>query len=813
MKFLKFCGSAPPILAATLCAFATAPLTSSVYGAESDSSGTIEEIVVTSRRRAESQQDVPLAVTAFTSEDIERINPDTLRDIDGRMPNVFIGRQTAGPQMGAIYIRGLGYADVEKNIPPAVGVIVDGVYQGTNTGQLIDMFDVEQVEVNRGPQGVLFGKNTTGGTIVVKRVQPEFNEWGFSVAGELGNFDKQDLKARVNIPLVDDKLALKIGGILKERDGYYDNINTGKSAGDIDYSSATFALKWAPADNFVATLTYDYLKDRSDSVAMDARYNGDDPWVNENDFDAQTKYDQDMLGLVMDWDIGGMTLSSITGWVDSSDWVQQDFDSATLTSIDDSVSPVIAPEPLAQLHTLRDQTYKQFSQELRLSGSFNENWHFNVGGFYWDAEITNQQTTNAIAQLGNFTLAPGYPFGPQTCPEFGALDGTGTVPGFLFPHPILGDAYCQTPYIPDPTGELGDFRTPVFSVQDFSEDVKSWALFGSVDWDVTDNFELSAGLRYIDEKKDMTNNFTALAPPPPAGFPVDESDSWDDVILRFTANWALTDNNRLYFSYADGFRSGGYASRANNPNQLTYDPEDVTTYEVGSKNDFMEGRLRLNGTFFYTDMKDQQYGVVLQDPFQAPGTNTVVNNADKTEILGFEVDMTALIGEYFSLVGQVGIQDAERKSYEEDCTRVPVPPLGTAGGPGTTCPDTIVLPAQQLPRAPDWNWSLTGIWDQQFGGTRMNASLTVRGQDDFVISSNLLTGESTVAQDGYTLVDGRIALEWGLNGGDDRLTVALYGRNLGDKEYKDYELPLGDTGGFQGWGPPRTYALEVRWDH
>jgi iron complex outermembrane receptor protein len=808
MRILKLSGSAQPILAATLCAFAAAPLTSTAYGAESDTGGTIEEIVVTSRRRAESQQDVPLAVTAFNSDDIERISPDTLRDIDGRMPNVFIGRQTAGPQMGAIFIRGLGYADVEKNIPPAVGVIVDGIYQGTNTGQLIDMFDVEQVEVNRGPQGVLFGKNTTGGTIVVKRVQPEFNEWGFNIAGELGNYDRQDLKARVNIPLVDDRLALKVGGIVKERAGFYDNINTGESAGDIDYSSATFALKWQPADSFVATLTYDYLKDRSDSVAMDARYNGDDPWVNENDWDAQTKYDQDMFGLVMDWDIGGMTLSSITGWVDSADRVEQDFDSATLASIDDDVSPPIAPQPLAQLHTIRDATYKQFSQELRLAGSFSDNWHFNVGGFYWDAEITNEQTTNAIAQLQNFAA-------PAGCDVFGALDPANPFAGFLIPHPVLGDAYCQTPYLPTPGGDFGPFETLGFSVQDLAEDIQSWALFGSVDWDVTDSFELSAGLRYIDEEKDFRNNYTAVAPPPPPGFPVNESDSWDDVILRFTANWAVTDNNRLYFSYADGFRSGGFASRANQVDQLTFDPEDVTTYEVGSKNDFMEGKLRLNATFFYTDMKDQQYGVVLQDPFNAPGTNTVVNNADKTEILGFEVDMTALIGDYFTLVGQVGIQDAERKGYDEECGRVPVGPLGTAGIPGVPpCEgDTISLPAQQLPRAPDWNWSLTGIWDQQFGGTRMNASLTVRGQDDFIIANNLVTGETTVAQDGYTLLDARIALEWRLNQGQDRLTVGLYGRNLTDEEYKDYELPLGDTGGFQGWGPPRHYALEVRWDH
>jgi iron complex outermembrane receptor protein len=340
-------------------------------------------------------------------------------------------------------------------------------------------------------------------------------------------------------------------------------------------------------------------------------------------------------------------------------------------------------------------------------------------------------------------------------------------------------------------------------------------VFGSVDWDVTDNLELSAGLRYIDEKKKMTNNFTALAPPPPQGFPVNESDSWDDVILRFTANWAVTDENRLYFSYADGFRSGGYASRANRIDQLTYQPEDVTTYEVGSKNDFMAGKLRLNGTFFYTDMKDQQYGVVIQDPFNAPGTNTVVNNADKTEIIGFEVDATALIGEYFTLVGQVGIQDAERKGYDELCNRVPVGPLGTAGIPGLApCDgDTISLPAQDLPRAPNWNWSLTGIWDQQFGRTRMNASLTVRSQDDFIITNNLVTGDSDITQDGYTLVDARIALAWSFNDGQDNLTVALYGRNLGDEEYKDYELALGDTGGFQGWGPPRHYALELRWDH
>ena len=792
MRLPILSGSVPPILAAIVCAFG-APVASTALAASADTSGSIEEIVVTSRRREESSQDIPLAVTAFGQEDIDRIKPDTLRDMDGQMPNVFIGAQTAGPSMGAVFIRGLGYQDVEKNIPPAVGLIIDDVFLGTNTGQLIDMFDVEQMEVNRGPQGVLYGKNTTGGTIVVKRVRPEFNEWGFDVAGEVGNYDRLNLKGRINIPIVDDKLALKLGAILKERDGFYDNITTGDSAGDVDYQSYTAALRWAPTEAFQATLTYDRLKDRSDSVAMDARYNGDDPFVNENDWDAQTKYDQDMLGLVMDWDINeNLTLSSITGWIDSEDYVEQDFDSATLTSIDDDVSPIIAPEPLAQLHTIRDSTYEQFSQELRLAGNFTDSVRFTAGGFYWDSEINLDQTTNAIAQLANFTQAPGFPGGPQTCAQFGDFV-TGLVPGFIFPHQTQGNAYCTTPYAPDPSGDFGPWLTGL-SLQDAAEKIKSYALFGSVDWDVTDTLELSGGLRYIDEEKTFRNNYTSAGLPPPAGFPVADKASWDDVIFRFTANWAVADDNRLYFAYSEGFRSGGFSIRANNPDQLTYEPEDVKSYEIGSKNDFLEGRLRLNATAFFTDMKGGQWGSVIQDPFQAPGTNTVINNSNKTEIKGIEFDGVALLGDYFTLVGQVGFQDAERKAYLEDSSRVGVGPLGTAGDGSP-----ILLPDQTLARTPDWNWSLAGIFDRQFGRTGVNASVMVRGQDDFSIVTNVLTGESTFGQEGYTLVDARLALYWNLNSGDV-IQASLFGKNLGDKEFKEFELPLGDTGGFQGWG-------------
>ncbi|NJN52759.1 MAG: TonB-dependent receptor plug domain-containing protein [Gammaproteobacteria bacterium] len=184
-----------------------------------DRSGVVEEIVVTTRRQEESVQDVPVSVTVFGEEQIEQIKPTTLRDFDGLAPNVYIGMNTAGPGASALFIRGVGYADIEKTQSPQVGVIVDGIQMGSSTGQLVDTFDVASIEINRGPQGVLFGKNTIGGNIIVNRTKPEFNEFGIKVSAESGNYSSQTYKARVNLPIVDDVMALKIGATQRERDG------------------------------------------------------------------------------------------------------------------------------------------------------------------------------------------------------------------------------------------------------------------------------------------------------------------------------------------------------------------------------------------------------------------------------------------------------------------------------------------------------------------------------------------------------------------------------------------------------------------
>ncbi len=362
-----------PMMGGMLLAGAPAAIAADASQAQQNSRA-IEETIVSARRTAESIQDVPLAVSAFTEEDISRVAPRTLRDFDGMMPNVSIGMNTAGPSAGAIFIRGIGYADIEKTQSPAVSVIIDGVQQGSSTGQLVDTFDVAQIEVLRGPQGVLQGKNTTGGAIVVNRIRPEFNEVNWATSLQVGSYDERQIKARVNIPLIDDTLAMSVSGITKDREGFYRNRTRGDDAGRIDYDSARIALLWQPTDTFSAYFNYDYIKDRGDIPPQDPRYNGRDPFENEANFDEFQRYDVDSFSLNLEWELPFGTLESITGLQYADDDVGQDFDGSTRRT---------TASPIVQLHTLREQEYEQFSEELKLSGKlFSDNIGYTVGLFY-----------------------------------------------------------------------------------------------------------------------------------------------------------------------------------------------------------------------------------------------------------------------------------------------------------------------------------------------------------------------------------------------------------------------------------------------
>ena len=796
----------------------------SAGAAEPDKQGTvpaasktagIEEIIVTSRREEESIQDVPIAVSAFTPKDLERIAPYTLVDMDGLMPNVVINQQTAGPSMGAIFIRGIGTADVEKTTPPQVGVVVDGIFQGTNTGQIIDMFDIEQIEVNRGPQGVLYGKNTTGGTIVVRRSQPVFNELKYKVSAEGGDFNEQLYKAKVNVPLIDDKLALKIGGMSSQRDGVYRNTTRQTDDGNIDYKTATAALKWQPVDELTATLSYDNIDDTGNfGIPNDPIVNGNNPWKTQANLKQTIKYNVDTWGLNVQWDLGGATLESITGYVDSKDIVQQDFDNSTLATI---------AIPLPQLHTLRNQNFSQTSEELRLSGELIKNVTYTVGALYFNTNLDFGQGTNQVLQLpygaGGFGLPP---IPGATCETFGLHSN---------PIPGVGSALCQT-------NGIGSWQ--VTNQQDLSK-----SLYGSINYQLTDRLQLTGGLRRIQQNISFsTEGFYpatipagSIQPPhgpsstlpcggPPCPFPIDSNNDWNKTIAEATVTFNVTDMNMVYARYAQGFRSGGYSNRGNDPAFLSFSPETADAYEIGSKNEFFDHKLQLNLTGFYTQIHDVQFGTVVTTTGVPPGTNTIVNNSSgDVETFGFEMQSTWLINDLFSLIATYGYQDNKSDKFSLSSQRLPFNPGGSAcnpvNNPGlfpafppsktpNNCP-SIELGGGDFARAPKYNYSVTGVYTQDFGPYSVSLNVTSHGVDDYFINGRATSGGASVEQKAYSLVDARAAVQWNMNDGN-LLRLSLVGKNLNEKEYIQEDLPLGN-GGFTGWGPPRTIALELLYQH
>ncbi len=798
MRFLRNSVALAGLLA-LVGGFGSGGYSAAAWAQQQDASGLIEEVVVTSRRRQESQQDVPLSVTAFGAEQIEQLKPQTLRDFDGLAPNVYLGMNTAGPGASALYIRGIGYSDIEKTQSPQVGVIVDGIQMGSSTGQLIDVFDVESIEVNRGPQGVLFGKNTIGGNIVVNRVRPQFNEFGVKVAGEIGNYDSRILKGRVNIPLVDDTLALKVGAIMRERDGFYDNVTLGDSAGDVDFSSQTLALRWAPSDKFDAILTYDRIKDRGQIPPQDPRFNGDDPFENLADKKEPMWYDVDQVGLRAEWELpNGYVLNAITAWHSGDDLVNQDFDGGAIDG---------GATPFAQLHTLRDQEFDVFTQEIRLSGDFTDNVDFLVGFYYFSSNLEFQQNTNNVLQLPPVALSPALVGLPCAVIGSPAITGLG-----LRANPGIGDALCQFPN--------------ARSIQRAGEDVKSIALFGAINWRPTDNLELSFGARYISEDKDaynsyfdytdgtfdttpVTQEFNFAGRPERAGVAYDVSDSWDDVILLASATWAITEQNRAYVSYSEGFRSGGFSIRsARDPSEAAFQPEDAFQLEAGLKNEFFDRRLRLNAAYFYLERDGSQFSSIIPlPPGSIPGTTTIINNGGTSEYSGVELESQWLINDNFTLVVNGGILDVKNQAFTIDCSILD----GCATGvPGVTDPAGTLrtLGGNDDSRQPDWNVSVTLAFDRQVGPGRFSANVGWKKVGNFLLVNTGGGADQRLFEGGYFGLDARVAYEWALaNGGT--VSIAAFGKNLTDEQWREQALFLGGfRTGFQGWGAPQTYAVE-----
>ena len=721
--------------------------------------GALEEIVVTAQHREERAQDIAVQVTTLTADMIEKTFARDMKDIGGLAPNLIID-PIFGPNTAAISIRGVQLNDGEKSFDPAVAVYLDGVYLATTTGALLHMWDAESVEILRGPQGTMFGRNTIGGLVHVKRARPT-GEWGGRAQITYGRFDAFDAKATLNLPsILDDTLDTKVSFIRRTGGGYFENITRNVDEGNTDFTGVTAMAVWRPSNDLTVDLIYEYIDDETPSLPLTSLAADGDLFCNavpgigdagcgrppsDVDFHRKTRtslaqnafLETHAVTLKTSYDINpDHSIEGVFGW--------RDTDEFAITEWDGVEADLFSTE--------RPQNLEQFSAELRWHGNFLDDRLTSVlGGYFFHSTYSLRQTVISPAFFGG-----------------------------------LGPEVVQLP--------------------EFDQETDSFAIFGQVDFDVTEQITLTLGGRYLDEQKsacgssrivdratDTTFFGTAfgdckdpVAPlaetflDPVTGeiVPVQGKESW----TKFTPRIGLTyhfDQGIAFATYSEGFRSGGYNGRATSPDTLgPYDPEKVTSIEAGFKTDWFDNRLQFNVVGFLTDYKNKQEDVVFPDP--AGSTVTLVQNAATAEINGVEIEARAIPVSGLTLGGSLGYLDASFNEWT-------VP--GLDGNP-------VDKSGFELRRAPQWSANFNALYEYQLPNEHFLAfTANVTHRSSYYVNANTVTAApEPVGRNGATTT-----LDLSANYETDRWRFSVFGKNITGEDYFLHVLDVGTN--FVAAGP------------
>jgi len=723
------------------------------------------DIIVTAQRRAQNIQDVPISMTAISAETLRSRSTRDVSEAIAFVPNVAVTAGPNGGDDGGFFIRGVGQLDNSIAVDPGVGVYVDDIYIARLQASSVNVLDLERLEVLRGPQGTLFGRNTIGGAISLVTAQPEFDKVSVAAIGTYGSRDRADFSAAVNVPL-SDVLAVRATGFTRNQRGWGTNVYTGASFGNISDVGGRLKLRFEPSDSFSVTLSGDYLMGRgSPSHQILLGYNRNagivvprppqfggpffragvsptgvplpldagndrsaDRSLNFASVPARNDIDNGGISLNITGDLGGITLKSITGWRRYIESTFNDFDSTGYVLYDNS-------------NVLRQQ---QISQELQFSGRIGNRAEFLVGLFYFGENANNRV---------------------DLC--------TGT------DQPRLVNRCLR-------------------SRNNISLKVDSFAAFGQASWDITDWLNLFAGVRWTTETKMQQNDsvldnldrvVTVLPPiaiPAPGTIRValpftQVSNTFNAVTPRFGFNVALADRIKLYGSYAEGFKSGGFTGRPSSSIILPFDPETVQTFEAGVKAEFFDRLLRVNASVFQSDYKNQQLLV-----FTATSGLFETRNAGDSRIRGFELEVDANITKQLSLRGSVGHLNARYITLSPQVANV-----------------TLATP---LPLTPEWTYSLSGEYRQplgeKVGELRLRADWQYRSEVSFQLEADPLE-----RQRGYGLLN--LRMTWVLP--DDRFQIAAFGTNVTNTDYltNAQDTLVGNGTAFGGVGRPAEWGIEM----
>jgi iron complex outermembrane receptor protein len=604
------------LAAATLAIIAAPPaVLAQSAGGDADGASAIEEIIVTAQRREQLLQEVPMAISAFSGADLEALQADNLDSLQGAVPNLNLVQGRGSNSSVNAFIRGVGQPDALQSFDPAVGVYLDDVYMSRIQGALFKLYDIERVEVLRGPQGTLYGKNTPGGAIrlITKTPGDEFEAQVGVLAGDYG---RQQARARISGP-VTDNFAAGFSVLYDTRDGFVTDPLDGREYNDEDTMVARIKGSWDVSDDVNVTFSGDYSKEdvrltlgRSEVLLYSLNYSADFSEISivprspaptgEWDFRTSTsmtdrsKQQTDQWGgnATISWSISNSTkLKSITAYRDLKTDSFIDIDATTLE--------------LGDVLVALDQD--QFSQEFQLLGNNGENVNWVLGAYYLKENVPSHQEAYA-------------------------------------------DDFLQ--YV----------GLPISFLRTIDDDLEttSYAVFGQVDWAFAEKWNLGLGVRWTQEEKDYfrtTSTFSDLLGVADPAFEFSDSDDWSDWTPTVTLDYEMSAAVKLYGRVAQGFKSGGFNGRANSAADVsTFDPETVWTTEVGAKTTLAGGKLRANYAVFVSKYDDFQARVSVGDgiDFRFP-----VLNAAELDIKGAEVEITWLPIDPLALSTQIGYLDSE----------------------------------------------------------------------------------------------------------------------------------------------------------
>lgn len=569
----------------------------------------LEEIVVTAQKQAQSQQDVPISVTAVTGESLAAAQVNNVADLANSIPNVQINSFSNSPDSAVFTIRGVGVNDADPYVGTTVSVVVDGVVVGVNTAALLSLFDIDRVEVLRGPQGTLFGANTTGGVINVVTKQPT-GELGGEFEAVYGNYNHIELNAALNFPITEN-LSGKVSVLHNSMDGYFRNYADNRRIGKRDITSLRGYLKY-DGGNYDATLIGEYMRSRNGSqTGILVAGPGDLFYVpgetdHPFDFKRGLSYDQPDAN---DRDTYAVTLTQnlstgIGDWTSITSYRDYDND---LYSDDDATTRVL-------LQTHRRIKHHQFSQELRDLVDITDSTRLIVGGYYFRQHYT--------------------------------LDQQGKLDGFL---PGLGQPQTQ--------------EQTNWSISGFAQLYQ----------DITPDLRLQAGIRYSHEKTSAVSTTANTLNPdgvatfddpliPGSFIAASGKKAWNNVGWKVGLDYKMTPDVMLYGYYARGFKSGGFTGRIAVAEDIgPFNPEKLDTIEAGFKADLLGRHLRVNLAAFYNWYDDMQ---VVQNITYPSGANSAsIANAGKAVTKGLELEVTAAPVHGLTLTGSLAYLDAKYKEY------------------------------------------------------------------------------------------------------------------------------------------------------